>query len=202
MAWIDHYGYLGIGMLIVAENVFPPIPSEVILTFGGFLTTCTRMTIPGVILFSTIGSVLGALILYGAGRMLPEKRLEQLLDGRLGRLLHFQRQDVEKAALWFNRRGILTVLLCRCVPVVRSLISIPAGMAGMEPGLFLFYTTLGSAVWNTLLVGAGAAAGEAWPAIVRLVEQYTRIVVWTGAIFFCMLISVLALYRIHQRRQK
>ena len=72
MAWIDHYGYLGIGMLIIAENVFPPIPSEVILTFGGFLTTCTRMTIPGVILFSTIGSVLGALILYGAGRMLPE----------------------------------------------------------------------------------------------------------------------------------
>lgn len=187
LALVDAYGYLGIGILIVAETVFPPIPSEVILTFGGFLTTYTQMHCIGVIIASTIGSVLGAIVLYGVGRLLPQERLEKIVDGRIGKLLHFKREDVEKAIGWFDRRGNITVLLCRCVPVVRSLISIPAGMAAMPMRRFLIYTTLGSAAWNTILVLAGAAAGEAWPTVVALIDQYKWIVICAGMIFAVML---------------
>lgn len=183
MAWVNAYGYLGIGALIVAENLFPPIPSEVILTFGGFLTTYTRLTAFGVIVAATIGSVLGAIALYYVGRLLSWERLERLVDGRLGKLLHFKKENMKKAIGWFDRRGNLAVFLCRCVPVVRSLISIPAGMAGMNMRRFLLYTTAGSAVWNTVLVLAGRAAGVAWPTVVGIVGRYTGTVLWTAGIF-------------------
>ena len=103
MEWMNSFGYWGIALLIVLENVFPPIPSEIILTFGGFMTTYTRMTIPMVILFSTAGSVAGALILYAVGRLLPRERLERLVDGKIGKILRFKRQDVEMAMGWFDR---------------------------------------------------------------------------------------------------
>ena len=149
LSMVDAYGYLGIAMLIIVENVFPPIPSEVILTFGGFLTTYTQMTAPGVILVSTIGSVLGAIILYGVGRLLPEERLIKLVEGPIGKILRFKRSDVEMAIGWFDRKGNIAVLLCRCVPIVRSLISVPAGMAKMGMQKFLIYTFIGSAVWTS-----------------------------------------------------
>ena len=183
MEWMNSFGYWGIALLIVLENVFPPIPSEIILTFGGFMTTYTRMTIPMVILFSTAGSVAGALILYAVGRLLPRERLERVVDGKIGKILRFKRQDVEMAMGWFDRKGYLTVLFCRCIPVVRSLISIPAGMAQMHLRPFLLYTAVGSAVWNTILVVAGAIAGEAWPTIVEWIDRYTGVTVWTLIIF-------------------
>ena len=126
---VSRFGYWGVLLLIAVENIFPPIPSEVILTFGGFLTTCTEMTPPGVILFSTLGSVAGAIVLYGVGRLLAPQRLEALLSGRVGRVLKMESADVHKASDWFAAHGWPSVFYCRCIPILRSLISIPAGMA-------------------------------------------------------------------------
>ena len=126
---MDHYGYLGIALLILIENLFPPIPSEVILTFGGFLTTYTKMNLIGVILSSTIGSVLGAVVLYQIGSLVPVSKLEEIVNGRIGKLLHFKKEDVSHAVEWFDSKGNYTVFFCRFIPIVRSLISIPAGIA-------------------------------------------------------------------------
>lgn len=159
------WGYWGVFALIFAENMFPPIPSEVILTFSGFLTTCTQLDVWGVILAATAGSVAGAVALYGAGRLLSAERLAALLDGEAGRRLHLTRADVERANAWFAARGTLCVLYGRCVPIIRSLVSIPAGMASMRLAPFLSLTTLGSLVWNIVLVHLGAWAGESWPVV-------------------------------------
>lgn len=126
------------------------------------MTTYTSLHVWGVILSATIGSVLGAIILYGIGRLLSVDLLAKILDGKIGKILRFKKEDVFKACDWFNSKGKKTVLLCRCVPIVRSLISIPAGMAKMKFGIFLVLTTIGSFVWNIVLVYLGAAAGEAW----------------------------------------
>ena len=162
---VSRFGYWGVLLLIAVENIFPPIPSEVILTFGGFLTTCTEMTPPGVILFSTLGSVAGAIVLYGVGRLLAPQRLEALLSGRVGRVLKMESADVHKASDWFAAHGWPSVFYCRCIPILRSLISIPEGMAGMHPAPFLLLTTVGSLLWNILLVYLGALAGQSWPAV-------------------------------------
>ncbi|MEY8437208.1 DedA family protein [Atopobiaceae bacterium 24-176] len=161
-AFIDQFGYLAVGALIFIENVFPPIPSEVILPLSGFLTTTSHLTLPGVILAATAGSVLGAFILYGVGRIISRERLVAFFETRPMRLLGFTGADVERVIDWFERRGQLSVLLCRCVPGVRSLISIPAGTARMGTVRFTLYTLAGSFLWNTVLCGLGAAAGDAW----------------------------------------
>lgn len=172
-ACIGQFGYWGVFLLIAVENIFPPIPSEVILTFGGFLTTCTRLTVPGVVAWSTLGSVAGALVLYGVGRLLAPERLEALLEGKVGRALKLEAQDVHKAADWFSQKGQGTVFWCRCVPILRSLISIPAGMAGMHLLPFFLYTVAGSTLWNILLVGLGALAGRSWPAVSQALAGFS-----------------------------
>ena len=182
---MSRYGYLGLALLIMAENLFPPIPSEIILTFGGFMTTYTRMHIPGAVLSATVGSVGGALILYQAGRFLSPDRLDTLLSGRLGRILHLKKADIQKAADWFDSRGNYTVFFCRFIPIVRSLISIPAGMADMALGRFLWMTVLGSLLWNLILICAGAAAGTSWQKAVQYFGSYTqaaKIVLGVGAL--------------------
>ena len=182
---MSRYGYLGLALLIMAENLFPPIPSEIILTFGGFMTTYTRMHIPGAVLSATVGSVGGALILYQAGRFLSPDRLDTLLSGRLGRILHLKKADIQKAADWFDIRGNYTVFFCRFIPIVRSLISIPAGMADMALGRFLWMTVLGSLLWNLILICAGAAAGTSWQKAVQYFGSYTqaaKIVLGVGAL--------------------
>lgn len=168
---IDRFGYWGVLLLIAVENLFPPIPSEVILTFGGFLTTCTAMRPAGVVLAATGGSVAGAVVLYGLGRLLAPERLEKLLRGRVGRVLKLEADDVHRASDWFSAHGAPSVFYCRCVPILRSLISIPAGMAGMRFVPFLLLTTAGSTLWNILLVGAGALAGHSWPRISAVLAQ-------------------------------
>lgn len=174
---IEQFGYLAITLLIAIENIFPPIPSEVILTFGGYLTTSYGLSVWGVIIAATIGSLIGAIALYGIGRCLSAERLGKILDGRIGQLLHFRKEDVDKACTWFNSKGKLTVLFCRCIPVIRSLISIPAGMAKMKFGIFLLMTTVGSFVWNIILVYLGVAAGESWKKIVSGTELFTKVTV-------------------------
>ena len=155
-------GNLAVFLLILVENLFPPIPSEVILTFGGVMTVCTDMTPVGVILFSTAGSLAGAVILYSVGRFLPDEVFRKLLCGQIGHLLHFRLEDVDLAKGWFRERGRSAVFLCRLIPIVRSLISIPAGIARMPFVPFLVFTAAGSLLWNTVLVYAGRIAGDSW----------------------------------------
>ncbi len=172
---MGRFGYPGIFFLITVENLFPPIPSEVILTMGGFLTTCTSMNVTGVILFSTLGSLLGAIILYYIGKLLNKERLLRLASGKAGRLLHLNAADIENAADWFEKKGCKAVFFCRLVPILRSLISVPAGMSGMGQVKFLLYTTAGSLLWNTVLVILGSLLGESWMLIAVLLERYSHI---------------------------
>ena len=172
--FMNQFGYWGIALLIAVENIFPPIPSEVILTFGGFMTTYTNMNIWLVALFATIGSVAGAVILYYVGRLLTRERLEWLLN-KFGRFLGFKKKDVKKSKEWFAKRGCLTVFFCRFIPVIRSLISIPAGMTHMGLGKFLFFTSLGTTIWNIVLIYLGALAGSNWGIIVKYMDDYSNI---------------------------
>ena len=174
--FINQFGYLAVAGLILFENVFPPIPSEVILPLSGFFTTTTDMALPLVIIAATTGSVVGAYILYGVGRILSRERLSRFFGTRPMQLLGFKSNDIESAIDWFDRRGQVTVLICRCVPVVRSLISIPAGTAKMSPARFTIYTLVGSAVWNTVLCSLGAAAGSAWATVSEQAEWISDIV--------------------------
>ncbi len=171
---MNQFGYFGIILLIAIENIFPPIPSEVILTFGGFMTTYSNLSPLGVIVSATLGSTIGAIVLYGVGQIFSIDRIGYVLDGKLGTLLHFKKSDVFKACEWFNKKGKYTVLFCRCVPVVRSLISIPAGISQMQFSSFIIMTILGALIWNTILVYLGAFAGASWSKIVVGSSVYTN----------------------------
>lgn len=195
--FLNQYGYFGIGFLMALENVFPPIPSEVILTFGGFMTTYSEMQPIFVILSATIGSVCGALILYLVGYLIPVQSLKNMLDGKVGQTFHLSHNDLSKAAAWFADKGQWAVFLCRFVPIVRSLISIPAGTAHMNMGTFLLLTTIGTAIWNTVLVFFGAFAGDSWVTIVKYMDTYTILaIVLMGIVFLAIL------YRFYKRRFK
>lgn len=172
---MNTYGYLGVCFLIAVENIFPPIPSEVILTFGGFMTTYTRLSVPGVIIFSTLGSTIGALVLYRVGLALTPQKLESLTEGKLFRMLGFEKEDVEKTIRWFERHGKKAILFGRCVPIIRSLVSVPAGMAEINIPLFLIYTIIGSTVWNIVLVSLGAALGASWESALFYLRQYSNV---------------------------
>lgn len=173
---MNAYGYIGIFLLIMVENLFPPIPSEVILTFGGFMTQSSNMTILGVIIASTIGSVIGAVILYYIGKILNKERLIKIVESKYGKLLRIKAKDIEMADKWFDEKGNKTVFFCRFIPVVRSLISIPAGMSDMPMGKFLIYTTIGSAIWNSVLVGVGAFAGDKKDLIIDIIDKAGNII--------------------------
>ena len=173
--WLSQFGYLGVFLLILAENIFPPIPSEVILTLGGFMTTTTTMTKLGIIIASTSGSVVGAIILYWLGSFLGVERLERIVE-KYGKILRLKKKDIHKADAWFDKYGVWAVFFGRLVPLVRSLISIPAGMSNMKFWLFLWFTTLGTLIWNTILVSVGAAVGENWDDIVGYMDIYSNIV--------------------------
>ena len=172
---LNQYGYFGVFFLIMVENIFPPIPSEIILTFGGFMTTYAGLNIWGVILAATIGSVAGAIALYALGRILGTERLEKLFAGKLGRLLHLKKEDVRRAEAWFLQRGNKAIFFCRFVPIVRSLISIPAGVSQMKWAPFVTLTALGTCIWNIVLVFLGRIAGNAWSNIAHYVDTYALI---------------------------
>lgn len=172
---MNQFGYLGILFLIAIENIFPPIPSEVILTFGGFMTTMSDLHVFGVILFATIGSVIGALVLFSIGYLIKPEKLMHIVDGKWGKRLHLKSSDIAHAQEWFLKRGKGTVFFCRFIPIIRSMISIPAGMAQMRLTPFILLTTLGSFIWNIVLVYAGKLAGDHWETIVGYVSMYSKV---------------------------
>lgn len=185
---MNNYGYLGIFLLIFIENLFPPIPSELILTFGGFMTIDTTMTVVGVVIASTIGSVLGAIVLYYVGKILNKKRLIKIVNSKYGKLLRVKTKDIESADKWFDAKGNKTVFFCRFVPVIRSLISVPAGMSEMPMPKFLFYTTSGSLLWNTLLVCVGAFAGDKKDYILSIIDNVENVVLMILVAVFLILV--------------
>jgi membrane protein DedA with SNARE-associated domain len=180
---INQFGYIGIFLLITIENIFPPIPSEIILCFGGFMTTFSDMNIWGVILSATLGSVTGAVILYIIGRVLTINRLDRLIDSKIGRVLRLKKEDARRAGQWFESHGNIAVLLCRFVPIMRSIISVPAGISKMKFSLFLTLTILGTFIWNTVLVYLGNLAGSSWDKVVSYVDFYSMVVVALVGIF-------------------
>lgn len=194
---MNNFGYIGVFLLIAIENVFPPIPSEVILLFGGFMTTFTNMNIIGVIIASTLGSLLGAIILYYIGKILNKERLKKIITSKPGKLLRLTTEDIDKADKWFDTKGNKTVFFCRFIPVIRSLISIPAGMSEMPMKKFLIYTTAGSLIWNSALTIAGSIVGENWTDILEIMDQYSHIIVIALAVLF-----IIALIIFYSKKRK
>jgi len=192
---INQFGYFAIGFLMALENIFPPIPSEVILTFSGFMTTYTDMNVVMVIFSATIGTMIGTTILYFVGRLISTEHLMMFVNSRAGRLLRLNASDINSAYIWFAKRGKITVFICRFVPIVRSLISIPAGTAKMNFGVFLMLTLLGTAIWNTVLVVLGSFAGESWERILIYIERYSTI-----ALIILLLVILLALFKFYRHR--
>jgi len=160
-------GYPSLIFLMFVENVFPPIPSELIMPLAGYMVTRGQLSFMGIVLAGTLGSVLGALPLYYAGRALGEDRVMDWAD-RHGWWVTVSRQDLERAKRWFERHGGMAVLFCRLIPGVRSLISIPAGIERIPVAVFLAYTTVGAGLWTTLLASLGYGLGGKY----REVEQY------------------------------
>lgn len=165
-------GAPGVGIAVAAENLFPPIPSEVILPSAGFAAASGSMGLVSAIVWATIGSVVGALALYVLGAWFGRARFYSLAS----KIPFVKEADIERAEAWFVRRGPLAVLLGRVVPVVRSLISIPAGIERMKLLPFTLYTAIGSALWNSVLIGAGYALGANWAIVEEWISRYQLIV--------------------------
>ena len=165
-------GAPGVGIAVAAENLFPPIPSEVILPSAGFAAASGSMGLVSAIVWATIGSVVGALALYALGAWFGRARFYSLAS----KIPFVKETDIERAEAWFVRRGPLAVLLGRVVPVVRSLISIPAGIERMKLLPFTLYTAIGSALWNSVLIGAGYALGANWEIVEEWISRYQLIV--------------------------
>lgn len=192
---MEQFGYLGIFLMMALENLFPPIPSEIVLPFGGFLTTYTNLTVIGVITAATLGSVIGAMILYCVGLLIDVARMEKVVD-RWGHILRIKKEDIHKADDWFDKYGYWTVFFCRMVPLIRSLISIPAGMSNMKFSVFLLLTTLGTLIWNILLISVGVALGANWENILGFMDVYSNIV------YAVISLAVLLVIYLYWRKRK
>ncbi len=182
---IDALSYLGVALLVALENVFPPIPSEIVLPFAGVVARRGGATLPGMIVAATIGSLVGALVLYSVSAAIGPERLRALVV-RYGKWFRLTVADIERAERWFDRRAVVAVLIGRCVPLIRSLVSIPAGFRRMPLGTFIIYTVVGSLIWNTGLISAGYILGEEdrWKTIEDVMgyAQYVVILGILGAI--------------------
>lgn len=176
LSFIRDYGYIGIMILILVENIFPPIPSEVVLLFGGYMAVAAGLNPIVVIIFATIGAILGAVILYILGYMFKREKLRDLFSSRLGKILHLKPEYIDLSYNWFLKFENKAVFICRCIPVARSLISIPAGLSRMEFSYFIILSTLGTLIWNTLLVFLGVILGDAWESFLPYFKSYSNIV--------------------------
>lgn len=181
---IEQFGYFGVFFLILLENVFPPIPSEVILLISGFFSSYTSLSVFYMILASTLGSFLGAIILYYIGKIFNKERLKKIVNGRFGKILFLKEKDIDKADEWFDNKGNKSVFFCRFVPIVRSLISIPAGMSEMPMGKFIIYTICGSMIWNTVLICLGYRLGSNWEYVLTILDKYKMVVIVILVIIF------------------
>lgn len=173
---IEQLGYLGVALLVVLENVFPPIPSEIVLPFAGFVAQQGSDSVVLMILAATVGSVIGALIMYWIAAVIGDERLHAFTR-RFGKWVQIREADLTRAEEWFDRHAMSAVLVGRCVPLIRSVVSIPAGFRRMKLIPYIAYTFSGSLVWNIALVGAGAVLGENWERVEPVVVTFQWIVI-------------------------
>lgn len=192
--FIDSIGLVGVAVLVALENVFPPIPSEVILLLAGYNVELNRFGFIGAVLAATVGSIVGAYFLYGVGRLLSEERLEVLLAG-VGKYVGLKKKDVHKGFQWFERHEDPVVFFGRLIPVVRSVVSIPAGAEKMPLVKFTILTGIGSLIWNTVWVSIGWGLGSQWEKAERWSSLLQYIVV-------ALVLIVLVALVIRARRQR
>ena len=188
---INQFGYFGVALLVVIENIFPPIPSEIVLPFAGFVAqqgsagvAQSDTSVIGMMIAATIGSVVGALILYVISSAIGPERLRAFVQ-RFGRWFGVKQTDLLRAEAWFDRRSFVAVLVGRCVPLIRSIVSIPAGFRRMKLTSFILLTAVGSAVWNIALIGAGALLGDQWERVGEYVGVFQWLVI--GAILMLLI---------------
>lgn len=176
-------GLVAVALLMLAENVFPPIPSEVIMPLAGFAAAQGALSFPGVVLAGTLGAVAGAWLWYFVGLRVPEPAFERWVE-RHGRWLTLDRHDLERSRAHFRRHGEWAVFLGRLLPGVRTFISVPAGLMRMPFAPFIAWTTLGTAIWTAFLAGAGYLLGR----------QFRRVEAWMDPVAATVMIAVAALY--------
>lgn len=181
--FMQNSGYFGVFALMALENIFPPIPSELIMPFAGFVAARGDLSVVGVLVAGTAGSVAGALPWYYAGKVYGKERLEKLAD-RHARWLTVTHGDIEHAMDAFEKHGRKVVLLGRLIPAIRTLISVPAGLAKMPLAQFLLYSTVGSLLWTGILTGAGYL----------LESQYERVADYVDPVSKAVLIGLLGWY--------
>lgn len=194
---ISALGYLGLFLLLVLENLFPPIPSEVVLPLAGFLVGRGDLGFAGAIAAATLGSVTGALALYALGRWGGRP-----LVLRYGRWLRVDASSLDRAEGWFERWGDLVVLGARVVPLARSVVSVPAGTSRMPIVRFTVLTAIGSAVWNTALVGMGYSLGANWEAVSEWVGRYSDAVLVLGTVAAALFLFLRHVRHLRKRRER
>ncbi|NLF77623.1 MAG: DedA family protein [Chloroflexi bacterium] len=168
-------GYPGITLVMFLENIFPPIPSEIVMPFAGFLVADNgEMTFPGIVIAGTLGSVLGALVIYYVGVWADDLVIRRFIR-RYGRYFTVSEQDLDRALSFFDRYGEAIVFFGRLIPIIRSLISLPAGMKRMPLRRFLLFTALGTAIWTALLSAAGVILKENWEDILTFIDTYQMV---------------------------
>ena len=205
---INQFGYFGVALLVVIENVFPPIPSEIVLPFAGFVAQQSASavnatadaaqsdtTVIGMMIAATVGSVVGALILYFVSAAIGPERLRGFVE-RFGKWFGVKSSDLVRAEEWFDRRSVVAVLVGRCVPLIRSIVSIPAGFRRMKLTSFVVLTAIGSAVWNIALIGAGAVLGDQW----ERVGEYVGVFQWLVIAAVLVLLVRFVVSRLKKRR--
>ena len=180
---VETTGVFGIAFLMFLENVFPPIPSELIMPLAGYVAAKGDASIVLVVVAGTFGSLAGATFWYGLGRLVDHERMKRLAD-RHGRLLTMTRRDIERADEWFDAHGHYAVLFGRLVPTVRTLISIPAGLSEMPLMRFLVFSGIGTAIWTTLLALFGYAVGG----------RYRELESWIDPISYGVIALIVAIY--------
>lgn len=191
---IEQLGALGVALLVILENVFPPIPSEIVLPFAGFVAQRGDGSVLVMILAATVGAVIGALVLYAIAALIGQVRLAAFIE-RFGKWFGVKPTDLARAEAWFDRHAIAAVLLGRCVPLIRSVVSIPAGFRRMRLVPFIVYTAMGSAVWNTALVGAGAVLGNQWDKV----EPYVAVLQYVVIAVIVLFVVRFALKKLRNR---
>jgi membrane protein DedA with SNARE-associated domain len=184
-------GYFGIAFLMFFENIFPPIPSEPVMLFAGFLVQQKQLTLIGVLLAGTIGSLIGAYALYFLGAWADDHLLRKFLN-RFGRYISVSTQDLDRTISIFDRYGQSLILFGRIIPVVRSLISIPAGISHMNLRLFTLYTLIGTLIWNFSLGYAGMFVGANWVDILEIIDRYEPVILFSGL----TALTILIVYRV------
>ena len=180
---VEQTGYLGVALLMFAENLFPPIPSELILPLAGFTAARGDLGLPMIIVSGTAGAVLGALFWYGIGRWVGSSRLKQWA-ARHGRWLTIAPEEVDEAAAHFREHGGRAVLIGRMIPAVRTLISIPAGVSNMALTPFLLYTTVGTVIWTSFLATAGYLLEDRYQQVAGWLNPVSNIVAAVVALWY------------------